>query len=79
MFTTYLNDKGEETSRTRENLFRSPTIEVGGKVYSSSEYNKEQVRIYYAWKALKPYADDLANLVKYSKIDTKKTGKTFAE
>lgn len=79
LFTTYINDKGEETSRTRENLFRSPTIEVGGKVYSSSEYNKEQVRIYYAWKALKPYADDLANLVKYSKIDTKKTGKTFAE
>jgi hypothetical protein len=35
--------------------------------------------MYYAWLALKPYADSLADLVKYSKIDTKKTGKTFAE
>lgn len=42
-------------------------------------FNDFQVRVYYAWKALKPYADSLANLVKYSKIDTKKTGKTFAE
>lgn len=79
LFTTYLNDKGEETSRTRENLFASPTITVNGQTYKNSDYMKEQVRIYYAWKALKPYADDLANLVKYSKIDTKKTGKTFAE
>jgi hypothetical protein len=45
----------------------------------SSNFNEEQVRIYYAWKAIQPYANSLANLVKYSKIDTKKTGKTFAE
>lgn len=44
-----------------------------------SDFNDFQVRVYYAWKMLKPYADSLANLVKYSKIDTKKTGKTFAE
>jgi hypothetical protein len=37
------------------------------------------VRIYYAFKAIKPYSDDLANLVKYSKVDTKKMGKSFAE
>jgi hypothetical protein len=35
--------------------------------------------MYYAYKMIKPYADALANLVKYSKIDTKKTGKSFAE
>ena len=44
-----------------------------------SDFNDFQVRVYYAWKMLKPYADSLANLVKYSKIDTKKTGKSFAE
>lgn len=43
------------------------------------EFNREQIKMYYAWLALKPYADSLADLVKYSKIDTKKTGKTFAE
>ena len=43
------------------------------------DFNDFQVKVYYAWKALKPYADSLANLVKYSKIDTKKTGKSFAE
>lgn len=46
---------------------------------TSESFAKQQIRIYYAWKALKPYADDLANLVKYSKIDTKKAGKSFIE
>ena len=41
--------------------------------------NEEQVKIYYAWLAIKKYADSLANLVKYSKVDTKKTGKNFTE
>lgn len=40
-------------------------------------YKLDQVRIYYAYKALQPYAQALADLVKYSKVDTKKTGKTF--
>jgi len=43
------------------------------------DFNESQVMIYYAWLKLKPYADSLANLVKYSKIDTKKIGKSFAE
>jgi len=34
--------------------------------------------MYYAFKYLKPYADDMANLVKYSKVDTKKMGNTFS-
>lgn len=71
LFSTYQKENGEYTSRTRE-LFKLNKEEI-------SNFNEEQVRIYYAWKALKPYADSLANLVKYSKVDTKKTGKTFAE
>lgn len=71
LFSTYQKENGEYTSRTRE-LLKLNKEEI-------SNFNKEQVRIYYAWKALKPYADSLANLVKYSKVDTKKTGKTFAE
>lgn len=71
LFKTYKDEKGEETSRTRQLLKIKPE--------DNRNYNDEQVRIYYAWLALKPYADDLANLVKFSKIDTKKTGKTFAE
>lgn len=42
-------------------------------------FNAEQVRIYYAFKALQPYARALADLVKYSKVDTKKTGKTILQ
>lgn len=71
LFSTYQKENDEYTSRTRE-LLKLNKEEI-------SNFNEEQVRIYYAWKALKPYADSLANLVKYSKVDTKKTGKTFAE
>lgn len=71
LFSTYQKENGEYTSRTRELLKLNKE--------ETSNFNEEQVRIYYAWKALKPYADSLANLVKYSKVDTKKTGKTFAE
>lgn len=71
LFSTYQKENGEYTSRTRE-LLKLNKEEI-------SNFNEEQVRIYYAWRALKPYADSLANLVKYSKVDTKKTGKTFAE
>lgn len=71
LFSTYQKENGEYTSRTRE-LLKLNKEEI-------SNFNEEQVRIYYAWKSLKPYADSLANLVKYSKVDTKKTGKTFAE
>lgn len=71
LFSTYQKENGEYTSRTRE-ILKLNKEEI-------SNFNEEQVRIYYAWKALKPYADSLANLVKYSKVDTKKTGKTFAE
>lgn len=71
LFSTYQKENGEYASRTRE-LLKLNKEEI-------SNFNEEQVRIYYAWKALKSYADSLANLVKYSKVDTKKTGKTFAE
>lgn len=71
LFSTYQKENGEYTSRTRE-LLKLNKEEI-------SNFNEEQVRIYYAWRALKPYADSLANLVKYSKVDTKKIGKTFAE
>lgn len=70
LFETFFDEDGKETSYCRELLLNNGAY---------NDLNKRQVGIYYAWLALKPYADDLANLVKYSKIDTKKTGKTFAE
>ena len=70
LFKTFINDKGEESSALRE-MLKDPEY-VG-------DSNEAQVMIYYAWLKLKPYADSLANLVKYSKIDTKKIGKSFAE
>lgn len=75
LFTTFIDEDSNESSRLRENLFRKE-----GKPSSyKNSIAEEQIRMYYAWEALKPYADALANLVKYSKIDTKKTGKSFAE
>lgn len=68
LFKTEIVD-GKETSYTRELLLHP----------NDFEFNREQIRMYYAWLALKPYADGLADLVKYSKVDTKKTGKSFAE
>ena len=38
-----------------------------------------QAKIWLAWQAMRPYAQSMADLVKYSKIDTKKMGKSFAE
>ena len=70
LFETFFDEDGKETSYCRELLLNNGAY---------NDLNKRQIGIYYAWLALKPYADDLANLVKYSKIDTKKTGKTFAE
>lgn len=70
LFETFINDEGEESSPLRE-LIKNPEY--------AGDANEAQVMIYYAWLKLKPYADSLANLVKYSKIDTKKIGKTFAE
>lgn len=70
MIEDEITGKSVESSKLRELILHPDEFE---------NFNREQVRIYYAWKALKPYADDLANLVKYSKIDTKKMGKSFAE
>lgn len=70
LFKTYITEDGEETSRARELILHPENFR---------DYNREQVRMYYAFKAIKPYSDDLANLVKYSKVDTKKMGKSFAE
>ena len=42
------------------------------------EYNpKEQIKVLLAFKALEPYAQEVADLVKYSKVDTKGMGKDF--
>lgn len=69
LFETRMLDNGEETTILRE-LIKNPE--------SFKNYNDYQVKVYFTWKAIKPYADSLANLVKYSKVDTKKTGKSFA-
>lgn len=70
MATDEITGESIETSRSRDLIVNPGDF---------SDYNKQQVRMYYAWKSLKPYADDMANLVKYSKIDTKRMGKSFAE
>ena len=69
LFDTFLAEDGE-TSMLRE-LIKNPDTE-------NAMFAERQLQVYYAFKAIKPYADSLANLVKYSKIDTKKTGKSFA-
>ncbi len=43
------------------------------------DYNTMQIYIYYAFKELSKYAQSMSDLVKYSKIDTKRMGNSFAE
>ena len=87
-----INKDNKQAAMIYSELFMEQELNINGKVEPTNllrqaikdpmeigEFNDFQVKVYYAWKALKPYADSLANLVKYSKIDTKKTGKTFAE
>lgn len=87
-----INKDNKQAAMIYSELFMEQELNINGKVEHTNllrqaikdpmeigEFNDFQVKVYYAWKALKPYADSLANLVKYSKIDTKKTGKTFAE
>ena len=52
------------------------TITVNGVEYNVKEVQKT---VFYAWKTLEKYAMALAALVKYTKIDTSKEGKTFLE
>lgn len=70
LFQTYKDYAGNITSKTRELLLHPEDFK---------NFGYEQIRMYYAFKTLKPYAQDLANLVKYSKVDTKRMGKSFAE
>lgn len=46
---------------------------------SEEDLNKFQAQVWLAWQAFMPYAQSMADLVKYSKVDTKKMGKSFAE
>ena len=43
------------------------------------EYCIEQLRLYYAFMEMKPYADELAELVTVSQVDTKKYGNNFID
>ena len=69
IFEPVLTEGGVETTLARAVL----------KSESAEDFNTVQIKMWYAFQMLKPYADSLANLVKYSKIDTKRTGKSFAE
>lgn len=83
----YINTKKELMAKEYEVLFKTQIVNGRETSYTRElllhpeefEFNREQIRMYYAWLALKPYADGLADLVKYSKVDTKKMGKSFAE
>ena len=46
---------------------------------NDENFNYSQIYIYYGFLELNEYAEAMSDLVKYSKIDTKKMGKTFAE
>ena len=46
---------------------------------SDDNFNYSQIYIYHGFLELNKYAEAMSDLVKYSKIDTKKMGKTFAE
>ena len=52
------------------------TVTVNNIKYDVKEVQKT---VFYAWKSLEKYAMALASLVKYTKIDTSKEGKTFLE
>lgn len=43
------------------------------------DYYYDQLKVLEVFRALQPFSNGLANLVKYSQIDTKKGGNTFAE
>ena len=45
---------------------------------NQEQKNGYQAKVWLAWQAMTPYAKDMADLVKYSKVDTKKMGKSFA-
>ena len=63
-----------------KDIFRTKELENNLKLdRNSKEFNKSQIKAYYLYLLFKPYSDSLANLVKYSKVDTKKTGKSFVE
>lgn len=52
------------------------TVEYEGKTYSVAQL---QADVFYAWTALQKYAQALNKLVQYTKIDTRKQGKSFVE
>ena len=80
----FITDKGKPEQRleTYRDLFETDLLQkmiTDKDSFDSSEFNENQVRVYYAYKLLSKYAQGLADLVKYSKVDTKKTGKSFFE
>ena len=80
----FITDKGKPEQRleTYRDFFETDLLQrmiTDKDSFDSSEFNENQVRVYYAYKLLSKYAQGLADLVKYSKVDTKKTGKSFFE
>lgn len=83
----------ETTRKMHKDLLKDPNAvllhlgetffggELEAKLFNADEASLKayQAKVWLAWQAFKPYADDLANLVKYSKVDTKKMGKSFIE
>lgn len=53
------------------------TVQLGNGV--SIKYSDMQMAVYYMHYKLKPYAKAISDLVKYTKIDTKKQGKSVLE
>lgn len=54
-------------------------INSKGDEVDNFQYYYDQLKVLEMFQALQPFSNGLANLVKYSQIDTKKGGNTFAE
>ena len=67
-----------DTLRDTDHNGLSHIIEVKGRHHMISTFDL-QMLVYEAFNQFEPYANALSSVVKYSKIDTKKQGKTITE
>lgn len=54
-------------------------VAIGDSKLSEKDLKTLQTNVILSWFALQPYAEQLSRLIQFSKIDTRKEGKTFAQ
>lgn len=78
------NDKGvatgvEDFGKAVHKLLKNVSVLKECAIHGINEdYKKAQLDVYKAWVLLEPYANALGDFVQYTKVDTKKCGKSFA-